>query len=110
MLASHTGPQLPASSVPVTPSIADTIASLADVTVTGTAAPLGSLAAGPTGILVTAHPGNTGNVRVSGSDAAIGQGQPLAPGVGVIFSVSNASALHVILEGGASGKVCVSAV
>ena len=110
MLASHTGPQKPASSVPVTPSLADTGASIDDVSVTGTPTALPSLAAGPNGIVVTAHPANTGNVRVGWSDTTTTRGQPLPAGIGMIWSASNASALYVVLEGGASGKVCVSAV
>lgn len=97
------------NSVPVpvvTPTT--TISSLADVAVAAAAA-LASLAAGPSGILVTAHPNNTAVIRVSGADVSTTQGQPLQPGASFIFSVTNANALHAAAESGTQ-TLCVSAV
>lgn len=74
----------------------------------GVAVALTALAAGPNGILVTAHPNNTNVIRVSGSDVAVGQGQPLGAGASVAFNVANANLLSAIVESG-SGKLCVSA-
>ena len=77
MSGTGAGPWMPVSEAAKTTSIA----SLADVTVTTAPAALPSLPAGPTGILVTAHPGNGATViRVSGSDVGAAQGQPLIAG------------------------------
>lgn len=86
-----------------------TISSLPDTSVTTAPAALAALAAGPTGILVTAHPYNTAPIRVSGSDVTTTRGQPLQPGASFLFSVTNANQLSVAAETGTQ-TLCASAV
>ena len=95
--------------LPVAAPLASALASLDDVAVTTTAATLGSLAAGPTGIMLTAHPSNTSVIRVSGADVGAAHGQPLGPSASVVLSVKNANLLQVRTESGAA-TLCVSAV
>lgn len=93
------------------PKLATSVASVSDVTATATPTALPGLVAGPTGILVTAHPTlNTGVLRVSGNDVTASHGQPFAPSSSYVFSVANANELWCVIESGASGVLCVSAV
>lgn len=88
-----------------------TIASLADVTSNGTPSALGSLPAGPSGILLRAHPGNGAVViRISGADVSATQGQPLEAGASVVLAIDDASRVHHCTEDGSSATLCVSAV
>lgn len=86
------------------------VASSPDQTITGGAATtLTALRCGPDGkILVTAHPANTTNIRVSGPDVTTTRGTPLWPGASYSFDVADASKLHAIIESG-SGVICVTA-
>jgi hypothetical protein len=84
------------------------VASSPDQSVTTTGAALTALAAGATGILVTAHPSNTAIVRIGGPDTTSSRGQPFMPGSSYLFSVANASSLTAAAELGTQ-KVCASA-
>lgn len=100
--------------IPIAPNTtASSPSSLDDTTATGSAVALGSLVAGPGGIVVTAHPSNpVGSVvRVGGSDITTTRGQPLGPGASYTWtSVRNANQLSIIIETGTAPKVCVSQV
>jgi hypothetical protein len=89
--------------------VASSVSELGDITVTTSAASLGSLASGPTGILVTAHPNNSVNIRI-GANPTSSKGQPLAPGASFVWSVTNANVLKAIAEGSGTATLCVSAV
>ena len=96
-------------SPPTTPS---SPSSLPDQAATGSAVALGSLAAGPGGLLIScplsATPGSI--TRVSGSDVAVNQGVPLSPGGSYVnTSVQNANQLYIIAQV-AGGVVSVSQV
>lgn len=89
--------------------LATSLNGIADQNATGTAVALGSLAAGPNGILVTSHPNNdpASVIRVA-TNAATNIGVPLARGGSWTFNVANASALKIIYEASVTGGVAVS--
>ena len=96
------------------PTTADNPLSLADQAATGSAVALGSLTAGPGGLLICCVPSpisTTGSItRVSGSGVAATRGIPLAPGGSVVnTSVKNANQLYIIQEV-AGGVISVSQV
>jgi len=95
-------------SITSAPTLATALNGIADQTVTTTAAALGSLAAGPNGILVRSHPDNAtaSRIRVA-TNAAANIGVPLAPGESWTFAVANASDLQVILEAAVTGATKV---
>lgn len=80
-----------------------------DHTVTTTPAPLPDVAAGPTGILVTAHPGNTVTIRVGDSAVTASQGHPFSNKGSFVFQTNNAKHLWAVAESG-SGILCVGPV
>lgn len=86
-----------------------TFPAAADHTVTTTPSPLPDIPAGPTGILVTAHPGNTVTIRVGDSAVTASQGQPFVKKASFTFATNNAKHLYAVAESG-SGVLCVSAV
>jgi hypothetical protein len=105
MSGTGAGPWMPVSE----PAKTTSIASLADVAVSTSPASLPALPAGPSGILVTAHPANGSTViRVSGSDVGAAQGQPLIAGASILLSIDDASRLSARTESG-TGKLCISA-
>lgn len=99
---------------PVSLPLANAISSIDDFEVTIVPTALPSLAAGPTGILITSHQSNTIAIRVSGSDVSSVRGQRFISsnelsGTSFIFSVTNANVLHVVSESG-TGLLCISAI
>ncbi len=92
-------------------NLPDSLPTSADQTIT-TKAALTALAAGPNGILVTAHPLNAPGtvIRVGDSNVSATRGHPLAPGASYTFGISNASGLQAISETGVAAKLCVGAV
>ncbi len=74
-------------------------------------AQLTALAAGPNGILVTAHPLNAVGtvIRVGDTNVSATRGHPLAPGASFVFSIGNANQLYAISESSAAAVLCVGA-
>lgn len=86
-----------------------TFPAAADVTITTTAAALPSLAAGATGILVTAHPSNTVVIRIGDSAVSASKGQPFPAKASFVFTTNNASNLWAVTESG-TAVLCVAPV
>ena len=102
---------LGSASVPSTSQVtSSSLNALADQSATTSPVALGSLAAGPNGILVRSHPANDpqSKIRVA-TNAAANTGVPLAPGESFTFALLNASGLQILLETSVVGasKVCV---
>lgn len=75
------------------------LASLADVTATGTAAAVGTSTA-CVQVVIKALDSNTTNVRVGDSQITTSRGYPLTPGESVVLGVSDVSKVYVIAESG----------
>lgn len=106
------GPTTPAGSLSITSALATTgPTSIDDVLATSSAVPLGSLAAGPRGICITAPLSNpVGSViRVDGAPTTT-HGMPFSPTSSFIFQVANANQLSIIIGSGAAGVVSATAV